>query len=321
MSRPLRIEFPGASYHVMNRGLGSQNIFTDRPDRVGFLALLGECHRMWGMRVLAYCLMDNHYHLLIQTPDPNLSRIMRHLNGLYTQRYNRKHGRDGPLFRGRYKAIVVDAEEYLVGVARYIHHNPVAAGLVPSPEKYRWSSCREYMKRGKGPPWLDRQQLIDRFPKEGRGEAFLTFMRSKIDEPVRSFYARRHHAPVLGSSQFIHRTRSRIKQVYREHREVPQAKPYVRPDARTCLRVVMQVYGQAMDHLLRGRRGQRNEARAMAMYVCRSMAGLKQEAIARIFGVRGYSAVSSTLRRVQAALQKGGGITRRYERVSQLLET
>src|SRR3990172_2071752 len=103
MSRPLRIVFPGAYYHVMNRGLAYQAIFTDRPERLGFLVLLEECHRMWGMRVLAYCLMDNHYHLLIQTPDANLSRIMRHIDGLHTQRYNRNHGRDGPLFRGRYK--------------------------------------------------------------------------------------------------------------------------------------------------------------------------------------------------------------------------
>jgi putative transposase len=321
MSRPLRIAFPGAYYHVMNRGLAYQNIFSDRPDRLGFLGLLEECHRMWGMRVLAYCLLDNHYHLLIQTPDANLSRIMRHLDGIYTQRYNRKHGRDGPLFRGRYKAIVVDEEEYLLGVARYIHHNPVAAGLVTSPERYRWSSCREYLKRGKGPKWLDRQPLLDRFPTSGRREAFLTFMRSKLDEPVRAFYARRHHAPVLGSSRFIDRIRGRVKQAYREHREVPQAKTYTCPNAHRCLGVVTRVYGQAVDDLLRSERGRRNEARAMAMYVCRSLAGLKQGAIARIFGVRGYSAVSSAIRRVQRAIEHGGKIARRYRQVSRLLET
>ncbi len=321
MSRPLRIEFPQAYYHIMNRGLAYQAIFTDRPDRLGFLALLEECHRMWGMRVLAYCLMDNHYHLLIQTPDANLSRIMRHIDGLHTQRYNRKHGRDGPLFRGRYKSIVIDAEEYLLGVARYIHHNPVAAGLAPSPEKYPWSSCREYLKRGKGPRWLDRQQLLDRFSKEGRREAFLAFMRSKMDEPIRAFYAKKRWAPVLGSAKFTHGLRERIKQRYREHEEVPEAKQYVRLDARTCLGVVTRVYGQAMDLLLRGRRGQRNEARAMAMYVCRTMAGMKQEAIAKIFGVRGYSAVSSTINRVRGAIQKGGKIARRYKQVLQRLET
>ena len=108
---PLRIEFPNAYYHVMNRGSAYQNIFSDSTDREVFLDLLNECHLMWGMKALAYCLMDNHYHLFIQTPEANLSRIMRHLDGLYIQRYNRKQRRDGPLFRGRYRAIVVDAEE------------------------------------------------------------------------------------------------------------------------------------------------------------------------------------------------------------------
>ncbi|HEX9756822.1 MAG TPA: transposase, partial [Nitrospiria bacterium] len=121
MSRPLRIEYPDAYYHVMNRGLAYQKIFTDRVDRELFLNLLGECHQMWGIEVFAYCLMGNYYHVLLQTPQANLSRIMRHLDGLYTQRYNRRHHRDGPLFRGRYKAIVVDEESYLLSVVRYIH--------------------------------------------------------------------------------------------------------------------------------------------------------------------------------------------------------
>src|SRR3990172_347533 len=108
MSRPLRIEFPGAYYHIMNRGLAHRDVFTGRSDRELFLNLLSECHEMWGMRVIAYCLLRNHYHLLIQTPQANLSRVMRHLDGLYTQRTNRRHQRDGPLLRGRYKAIVVD---------------------------------------------------------------------------------------------------------------------------------------------------------------------------------------------------------------------
>ncbi len=106
MSRPLRIEFPGAWYHVMNRGRRSEIIFFDKEDYSRFLDLLIEISEIWNANVAAYCLMPNHYHILLQTPDGNISRCMRHLNGLYTQQYNRMHGFDGQLFRGRYKSIL-----------------------------------------------------------------------------------------------------------------------------------------------------------------------------------------------------------------------
>ncbi len=169
MARPLRIEFQGAYYHVMNRGLAPQVVFYDRADRAVFLELLADCHEMWGIRVLAYCLLDNHYHLLLQTPEANLARVMRHLDGMYTQRCNRRYGRDSLLFRGRYAAIVVEAEPYLLAVARYIHQNPIAAGLVRTPEAYEWSSCRLYPDEWKRPAWLDAAQLLNRFPRKDRG--------------------------------------------------------------------------------------------------------------------------------------------------------
>ena len=273
MSRPLRIEYPDAYYHVMNRGLAYQDVFLDRSDREQFLNLLSECHEMWGIRVLAYCLLNNHYHLLIQTPQANLSRVMRHLDGLYTQRFNRKHKRDGPLFRGRYKAIIVDAEMYLLAVARYIHHNPVAAGRVKSPEAYEWSSCRIYLNERGRPEWLDAEQLLSRFPEKNRLKSFLAFMRSKIEEPVEAFYRAKRGRPVLGAEGFVEKIRAKIKMNPGDLREVSEAKPYLRHDYKTCLKIVRRVYGNGEDDLLRGRRGRRNEARSMAMYVCRRLAG------------------------------------------------
>lgn len=320
MSRPLRIEFPGAYYHVMNRGLASRNIFADRSDRDQFLKLLADCHEMWGIRVIAYCLMGNHYHLLVQTPHANLSRVMRHLDGLYTQRYNRRHKRDGPLFRGRYKAILIDGDEYLLAVARYIHHNPVAAGLSRSPEGYAWSSCSLYLKPGGRPVWLDADQLLSRFPVKKRLKTFLTFMRSKIEEPVEAFYQAACTRPMLGSGEFIEGIRAKLKRKPTDVKEVPEAKAYLRPDSKTCLEIVARVYGSGTEELLRSRRGRRNEARAMAMYVCRRMAGMKHEAIAQVFGVGGYSAVSSVIGRVQAVLAGGGESVRRLERIRGLLE-
>ena len=130
MTRPLRIEYEGAWYHVMNRGANRQTVFATERDRLAFLALLGEVSEMFAVEVHVFCLMGNHYHLLLHTPRGNLGGAMRHLNGVYTQRHNRAAGRDGPLFRGRYKAILLDADAWLLQVSRYVHRNPLEARLV-----------------------------------------------------------------------------------------------------------------------------------------------------------------------------------------------
>jgi putative transposase len=123
MPRPQRIEYENAFYHVMNRGRGRQTIFHSDEYFQAFLAALAEAQQRFGCVVHAYCLMSNHYHLLIETPNANLSRIMRHVNGVYTQRYNRLQQTDGSLFRGRYKVILVDQDAYLLQLSRYIHSN------------------------------------------------------------------------------------------------------------------------------------------------------------------------------------------------------
>lgn len=135
----------------MNRGAQKQRIFKDERDYLSFLSLLDESAKMWKIEIHAYCLMPNHYHLLIRTPLPNLSRSMRHINGVYTQRYNLRWRRDAQLFRGRYKAILVEEEGYLDELVRYICLNPAASELTDSPEKYRWSSYQYYLG-AKNPP-------------------------------------------------------------------------------------------------------------------------------------------------------------------------
>src|SRR5512139_1965070 len=123
MSRPLRIEYLDAWYHVLNRGSRRESIFREERDYKNFLRTVEEASECWDLRVAAYCLMPNHYHLLVQTPRGNLSRCMRHIDGIYTQRFNRLHGHDGPLFRGRYKALLIDADRYLLALVQYVHRN------------------------------------------------------------------------------------------------------------------------------------------------------------------------------------------------------
>ncbi len=160
MSRPLRIAYPDAWYHVMNRGRRAETIFSDAHDYDLFADLLKETSEMWNIRIAAYCLMPNHYHMLIQTPDANIARGMRHLNGVYTQRYNRRHRYDGQLFRGRYKSILIDSDNYLLQAVRYIHQNPLRAGIVKRLDAYPWSSHKGYLSVSRKWDWLYKNDIL-----------------------------------------------------------------------------------------------------------------------------------------------------------------
>jgi putative transposase len=140
MARPLRIEYPNAVYHVTSRGNARNKIFFGDQDRENFLFILEAVVKRYNWLCHAYCLMDNHYHLMIETPDANLSRGMRQLNGVYTQKYNWWHSKTGHIFQGRYKSILVDKENYLLELCRYVVLNPVRANMVEKPEEWKWSS-------------------------------------------------------------------------------------------------------------------------------------------------------------------------------------
>jgi len=160
MARPLRLEYPGAVYHLTSRGNARQDIFVDATDRRIFLELLGEQVRQHGWICYAWCLMDNHYHLLIETPEANLSRGMQSLNGCYTQRFNRRHQRVGHVFQGRYKSILIEKESHLLEVSRYIVLNPVRAGMVKEAGEWMWSSYPDTAGERGHPGWLSIGELL-----------------------------------------------------------------------------------------------------------------------------------------------------------------
>ena len=191
MARPLRIEFSGAIYHVTSRGNARCAIYEDDEDRRAFLSALDRVMVRFHWICHAYCLMDNHYHLLIETPEGNLSQGMRQLNGVYTQGFNRRHNRVGHLFQGRFKAIVVDRDSYLLELCRYIVLNPVRAGEVSRPEEYRWSSYRATaglspgagflaLSVGFGAVWKEAGRGAAQLPEVcgRRGRSFLALVRS-----------------------------------------------------------------------------------------------------------------------------------------------
>ncbi len=168
MSRPLRIEFSGALYHVTSRGNQQQAIYLDESDRLLFLDVLGDVCERCNWQLHAYCLMTNHYHLLVETPDGNLSKGMRQLNGVYTQRFNRKQGRVGHVFQGRFRGILVEKDAYLLELARYIVLNPVRAHMVDYTEDWPWSSYRATTGQEESPAWLATDWLLSAFSRSKR---------------------------------------------------------------------------------------------------------------------------------------------------------
>ena len=176
MARPLRIEFEGAVYHITSRGNARQAIFLDDSDRLHILDVLLEVVERFGWICYAYCLMSNHYHLLVETPRANLSRGMRHLNGVFTQSFNRRHKRTGHVFQGRFKAILVEKESHLLEVARYVVLNPVRAKITKHPRQWSWSSYRATVGEIAAPTFLSTGWLLaqlDRQPKR----AWLAYQR------------------------------------------------------------------------------------------------------------------------------------------------
>jgi len=205
MARPLRIEFPGAIYHVTSRGNAKQAIYEDDVDRRMFLDLLGKVIDRFHWLCHGYCLMDNHYHLLIETPDANLSAGMRQLNGVFTQGINRRHHRVGHVFQGRFKAIVVDQDAHLLELCRYIVLNPVRAAVVASARECRWSSYRATVGEEKPPPWLTTDWVLSQFGSRRRParERYRQFVRAGVEAP--SPWGALRGQIVLGSEAFLER--------------------------------------------------------------------------------------------------------------------
>jgi putative transposase len=204
MARPLRIEYPDALYHVMSRGNACKNIYLNDNDRIGFLSNLKHCIKLHNVICHAYCLMNNHYHLLLETPDGNLSQVMRDINGNYTQSFNVLHKRVGHLFQGRYRAEIIEKETYLIEVMRYVVLNPVRAKLTANPKDWKWSSYRATVGQVEAPVWLDTDWTLDFFSKNKKEarKHYKEFIFAGIG--AGSPFDDIQEGVILGSPQFIH---------------------------------------------------------------------------------------------------------------------
>jgi putative transposase len=317
MSRPLRIQYPDAWYHVMNRGRHGESIFETKEDYWTFVELLQELNDVFNVRVAAYCLMSNHYHLLVQTPEANLSRSMRHLNGVYTQRYNRRHSCDGQLFRGRYKSIVVESDSYALELVRYIHRNPLEAGLVDNLLKYQWTTHKPYLSDAKKWKWLHKDYILKLFSKSKTESIRLyrQFILKGTPEEINQIFGRRTLPTVLGSKSFV----DRIKDTFfdsKNFEEIPEAKRLA-PDIDKIKSTVCKAYNIEETDLYISTRGYFNEPRNAAIYLARHLRNDTLRTIGAQFHTEKYSTVSSIVEKVKYEMKVDKGLKKRVQNLAE----
>jgi REP element-mobilizing transposase RayT len=255
MARPLRIEFAGALYHVTSRGNERRPIFRSDRDRRMFLTLLEQAARRFRWSITAYILMTNHFHLVIQTPDPNLSRGMQWLNGTYAAWFNHRHQRTGHLFQGRFRAFLVEKEAYFAELLRYVVLNPVRAKMVERPEDYRWSSYRATAGLEAAPAWLDVASALDWLTVDPAAAktAYREFVMEKLGGEDR-LWDKVTHAMYLGSEQWTKRMRELVESRPRSTDHPKPQRAVGRPDLRTIVETVA-VIGSTSQEAVRSVRG------------------------------------------------------------------
>lgn len=226
MARPLRIEYDGAVYHVTSRGNERKNIFKDDEDRMFFLDILKKANEKYNWLCHAYCLMNNHYHLLIETPDGNLSRGMRQLNGVYTQSYNKRHDRVGHIFQGRYKAILVDKESHLLETCRYVVLNPVRAKAIENHGGWKWSSYRGTAGLEKPHPCLTTDWILGQFAtgRKVASDKYREFIRAGIKKET--IWTSLKGQIILGGEDFVGGVIGYVRK-HEEIKEIPRSQRYL----------------------------------------------------------------------------------------------
>jgi putative transposase len=282
--RPKRIQYEGAVYHVTSRGNERRNIVGNDSDRWLFVRTLKEMVDDHGIICHAWVLMNNHYHLLLETPSSNLSLAMKHFNGIFTQKFNRANHRVGHLFQGRYKAIVVDKNTHLQELCRYVVLNPVRAGMVKDPQKWKWSSYLATAGLEKAETWLEISWILGQFGKNLKSAQ--TEYRKFVQEGIKkktSPWEEITSQVYLGGEKFLEKMEGLIKG--NKTLDIPKyQKKVLRPAPERVLLNVAKMYGVKLEDIQKPR-SRNNEARDVAIYLLKKESGLSSKAIGQVLGV------------------------------------
>jgi putative transposase len=299
MARQWRIGYEGALYHVLSRGNEGRPIFADDRDRVAFLDVLGSMCERFEVEVFSYVLMDTHYHLLLKTCRGNLSKCMQWFGVTYTRYYNVRHGRNGHLFQGRFKAFLVEDDPYLLQLSYYLHRNPLRAGTVNRLADYRWSSFPAYAYGRKGPAWLKTGLILSLFSGPDRFRAYRKEVQRYAGEK-RKIWEQVRHGIVLGSKAFV----DRIKDDYlkgKPHQEIPQQRAILRDKTAEDFLAEAGVEG----------RGGTKVDRDFGMCLLWESGRYTNQEIGEVFGIT-YSAVSRRVKMMRERMEEDKQLEKRY---------
>jgi len=329
MARPLRIEYPGAYYHVMNRGNSKQDIFITDGNRATFLRALEDSSQIYDVSVICYVLMSNHFHLIVQTNQANLSEFMRHFLVTYTVRFNRRQKKTGHLFQGRYKSLLVEQDEYLLPLSRCIHLNPVRAkgpenikikGLRKYLRDYRWSSFPGFCSTRKRLKWIDYGWLLKAYfgadNTTGRAR-YRSFVYSGLDGELKNPFENVVHQSILGTDEFVEWVKGEVS--LEPDREVPAIRRLRRSvAAQELLGVIASWYDIEPKEVLE-RKKRVAKVRQVAMELCYRYCPMTQKDIGNLFGVD-YSTVSQNRRRLKLRIESEDKLKAQFERLEEKIE-
>jgi REP element-mobilizing transposase RayT len=320
MARPLRVEYPGAYYHVINRGNAGEEIFKNARDREKFLEYLATAVARFSVVVHTYCLMSNHFHLLLQTQEANLSKAIQWLNVSYATYFNKKRQRSGHLFQGRFKAILIDADQYLEQLSRYIHLNPVQAKIVATPVEYPWSSYPAFVGKTKNPEWLTTGEILGHFGK--RRNTAIKKYKSFVEEINIAALADPHAETfggfILGDTPFIKWVQNTFLASQENSQEIPELKkltPRV-PPARILQAVCVECKCEKEKVVKKGKH--RSHERAMAIYLTRDLSGLSGKELGSFFGVSG-AAITMRYNQFSREINKNKKLGKRIQKIKKQL--
>ena len=326
MARPLRIEYPGAYYHVMNRGNRREDIFITNNDRATFIHGLADSCEIYDVRLIGYVLMPNHFHLLVQTPQANLSEFMRHFLVSYTVRFNRRNDRTGHVFQGRFKSLLIDEDEYLLPLSRYIHLNPIRtsqfkdAGSQTKSEylkKYPWSSFSSYCYLRKRNKNIEYGWLLKTYFGEDNADGrrqYREYVYHALDGKIENPFEEVVHQSILGTQHFVEWVKKKLPS--KRQREVPSL---TKLHGDICIEQIIEKVAKAGDTQatdLRNRKTKLKVLRQMAMELSYRYSNNKQSEIGAIFGVD-YSTVSQNRARLKNKLKSSRKLKRQFKRIQE----
>jgi REP element-mobilizing transposase RayT len=318
MARPIRIEYPDAVYHVSNYAVDKQRVFPSDKYFQSFIDALEESCSRLNVEVLAFCLLRDQYHLVVKTPEGNLSRFMRQIDGLYTQNYQRLKKSTGALFKGRYKAVLIQAENYLLPLTRYIHSLPKPSEI----KSYNWSSYNHYSKKARPPVWFNRDDALKQLPVAAtkRPSAYARYVGQGVDEEFNHFYGKKNLSSIMGDEKF--KQQARRKRSSTSARGLSKgANAKWRPSCKQIISAVAKQFKVPEASIYTAARGpgSKNVPRWVAMYLCQELSAVTLQSIAKLFKLKRYGTVSTTVGKLRAEFKDNPSLLSATDRLAKKL--